>query len=233
MPRSCTVRPSRIRCRASGPFGKFRIRAKKVGRFPLTVDARGSKTSDAIKRSIEVLPDGTAVEQVHSDRLRASVKHNITMPPTAIDGASRLFVKIYPGVHSQLVEGVDEEVVRRAPQSGLEEARGKAPSEILDRKASDVLRSYVPGRRVEDIGLEAQLLRAAGVTKVAVCGVATRLVVEAAVFELTDRGFEVYLVEDCCASARADLHDQSVEILRGFAAVAKAQDMGSQFTSAR
>lgn len=79
----------------------------------------------------------------------------------------------------------------------------------------------------------AELLHGAGVTKVAVCGVATRLVVEAAVFELTDRGFEAYVVEDCCASARADLHEQSVEILRGFAAITKAHDLRSQFTSTR
>ena len=48
---------------------KFRIRAKRIGHFPLTVKATGSKTSDAIKRGIDVLPDGKRVEQVVSDRL--------------------------------------------------------------------------------------------------------------------------------------------------------------------
>jgi biuret amidohydrolase len=77
-----------------------------------------------------------------------------------------------------------------------------------------------------------EILRAHGVQRVAVCGVATRLVVEAAVFELTDRGFVTYVIEDCCASARADLHDQSVEILRGFATMLKADDARGLFTSA-
>src|SRR5262249_19661148 len=48
---------------------KFRIRAKRIGNFPLTVKATGSKTSDAIKRSIEVVPYGKKIEQVVSDRL--------------------------------------------------------------------------------------------------------------------------------------------------------------------
>src|SRR5262249_39917520 len=41
---------------------KFRVKAKKVGMLPLQVDARGSKMSDAIKRMVEILPDGKPVE---------------------------------------------------------------------------------------------------------------------------------------------------------------------------
>jgi hypothetical protein len=86
---------------------RFRIRAKKVGRFPLTVDARGQTHSDAVKRSIDVLPDGVLREQTHSGLLAESARHTVTVPPAAIDGASRLLVKVYPGVHSQLLEGVE------------------------------------------------------------------------------------------------------------------------------
>jgi 5-hydroxyisourate hydrolase-like protein (transthyretin family) len=86
---------------------KFRIRATKVGMLPLTVDARGSKMSDAIKRSIEVRPDGRAVEQVFNDRLKDTAKHTVTVPAHAIEGASRLLVKVYPGVVSQVLEGTE------------------------------------------------------------------------------------------------------------------------------
>src|SRR5262249_29214667 len=86
---------------------KFRIRATKVGVLPLTVEARGSKMSDAVKRSIEVLPDGTPVEQVFNDRLKGTVAHTVTIPTHAIDGASRLLVKVYPGVVSQVLEGTE------------------------------------------------------------------------------------------------------------------------------
>lgn len=86
---------------------KFRIKARKVGSLPLQVDARGSKMSDAIKRVIEVLPDGKPVEQIHNDRLGGTVKHTIHVPDNAIEGASRLFVRVYPGVMSQVMEGAE------------------------------------------------------------------------------------------------------------------------------
>jgi biuret amidohydrolase len=81
-------------------------------------------------------------------------------------------------------------------------------------------------------GLE-DLLSGAGTTSVAVCGVATRLVVEAAVFELTDRGFQTYLVEDCCACGRAEQHEQSLEVLRNFATIIGSADAASLFSPAQ
>jgi nicotinamidase-related amidase len=78
----------------------------------------------------------------------------------------------------------------------------------------------------------ADLLSRSGTTSVAVCGVATRLVVEAAVYELTDRGFHAYLVEDCCACARAEQHEQSLEVLRNFATIVGSADASGLFRPA-
>jgi hypothetical protein len=86
---------------------KFRIRAKRIGFHPLEVKAFGSKMSDAIKRTIEVVPDGKKIEQVISDRLAGKVTQNITIPEHALPDASRLMVKIYPGVVSQILEGTE------------------------------------------------------------------------------------------------------------------------------
>jgi hypothetical protein len=86
---------------------KYRIRAKKVGNFPLTVKAFGSKMSDAIKRSIDVVPDGQMKEQVVTDRLSGKVKQVINIPDNAIPDGSKLMVKVYPGVFSQVLEGVE------------------------------------------------------------------------------------------------------------------------------
>jgi 5-hydroxyisourate hydrolase-like protein (transthyretin family) len=86
---------------------KFRIRAKRIGHFPLTVEARGTKMSDAIKRSIEVVPDGQKVEQVATDRLSGKVTQTVTIPDNAIPDASKLLVKVYPGVFSQVLEGTE------------------------------------------------------------------------------------------------------------------------------
>jgi transcription antitermination factor NusA-like protein len=86
---------------------KFRIRAKRIGHFPLTVKATGSKTSDAIKRAIDVLPDGKKFEQVVTDRLKGKVSQTILIPDNAIPDASKLLVKVYPGVMSQVLEGAE------------------------------------------------------------------------------------------------------------------------------
>jgi hypothetical protein len=86
---------------------RFRIRARQIGFQPLTIKAQGSKMSDAVKRSIEVVPDGEKVEKVISDRLSGHVQHTLEIPAGAVPGASKILVKIYPGVFSQVMEGID------------------------------------------------------------------------------------------------------------------------------
>ena len=86
---------------------KFRIRARRIGVQPLLVKATGSKMSDAIKRSVEVVPDGSRVEKVATDRLTGKVAHVIDIPDNAIADASKILVKIYPGVFSQVMEGME------------------------------------------------------------------------------------------------------------------------------
>jgi 5-hydroxyisourate hydrolase-like protein (transthyretin family) len=86
---------------------KFRIRANKIGFQPLTVMAYGSKKSDAVKRVVDVVPNGQKIEKVASDRLSGKAKQTITIPETALPDASKLIVRIYPGVMAQVLEGVD------------------------------------------------------------------------------------------------------------------------------
>jgi hypothetical protein len=86
---------------------KYRIRAKKIGNYPLTVTATGSKMSDATKRVIEIVPDGTKIEVVASDRLAGNVSKTITIPDDSVADASKILVKIYPGVFSQVLEGTE------------------------------------------------------------------------------------------------------------------------------
>lgn len=85
----------------------FRIKAKKLGNHKLTVYAYGSQKSDAISRVIEIIPDGKEFRISHSDRLEGSVEKTINVPFEAIDDSENLFVKIYPGIFSQVVEGLD------------------------------------------------------------------------------------------------------------------------------
>jgi hypothetical protein len=63
--------------------------------------------SDAIKRVIEVVPDGRKVEQVVTDRLQGQVRQRIEIPQNAVPEASKIIVKVYPGVMSQVMEGME------------------------------------------------------------------------------------------------------------------------------
>jgi hypothetical protein len=62
--------------------------------------------SDAIRREVEVRPDGKECVVVLNGPLLDTVEHTVLNPPEAIPGASKIFVKLYPGVLSQVVEGL-------------------------------------------------------------------------------------------------------------------------------
>jgi hypothetical protein len=86
---------------------RFRLRVLKVGQHTLQVTARGLGAADALKRSIEVVPDGRRVEQVVSGTLQQPADVRLDVSPAAIEGSVQAFVKIYPSSFSQLVEGLD------------------------------------------------------------------------------------------------------------------------------
>jgi uncharacterized protein YfaS (alpha-2-macroglobulin family) len=100
--KTVTLAPSEVRA------VYFPITAKKIGFQKFTVIARGSKKSDAVARTVEIVPDGKEHLVSESGRLEGAITHTITIPGEAIDDASKIFVKIYPGVLSQVIEGLDE-----------------------------------------------------------------------------------------------------------------------------
>ena len=83
------------------------LRAAKVGSQHLQVTARGSGVADALKKDIEVVPDGRRVEQVFNGTLGNPASMTLTVPADAIEGSPKAIVKIYPSNFSQLVEGLD------------------------------------------------------------------------------------------------------------------------------
>jgi uncharacterized protein YfaS (alpha-2-macroglobulin family) len=86
----------------------FPIRVKELGYHPITVKAYGEVKSDAIKRWINILPEGKKFETIISDRLEENVVKRISFPENAIPGANSLVLKLYPGIYSQVVEGLDK-----------------------------------------------------------------------------------------------------------------------------
>lgn len=85
----------------------FRIKAVNFGMQKLKVTALGEKMSDAIQREIRVYPDGKPFETTTSNWLKDATTQVVELPAQAISGASRVEVKIFPSVVSQVVNGLD------------------------------------------------------------------------------------------------------------------------------
>ncbi|MHB9024014.1 MAG: MG2 domain-containing protein [Armatimonadota bacterium] len=107
----------------------YPITVKSIGHYPLTVKAKGTKFSDAVRRSIDVLPDGKEFRPTINDRLDGKVTKTVTIPADSIDGASTVWVKLYPGAFSQIVEGLDG--ILRMPSGCFEQTSSTTYPNIL------------------------------------------------------------------------------------------------------
>ena len=89
----------------------FRLKASQIGDQQLQVTGRlGGQTAqsgDAVARNLTVLPNGEEHVVVVNERLEGSAAKEVSIPEEAIPGASKIFVKFYPGALSQMVEGLD------------------------------------------------------------------------------------------------------------------------------
>ncbi len=89
----------------------FRIRVTAVsGRYRPKVLAIGERMSDYTTSTHDVIvyPDGKRFEHTASDRLQQTVTEIVPIPPEAINGTAKITVKIYPGIVSQVVEGLEK-----------------------------------------------------------------------------------------------------------------------------
>ena len=108
----------------------FRIRVKSFGRQALKVIAYGSEQSDAIQKEVTVFPDGKEITYAVSDRLPENgVSQSIDIPESSIRGTPQLIVKIYPGVVSQIVEGLDS--ILRMPFGCFEQTSSTTYPNVL------------------------------------------------------------------------------------------------------
>ena len=93
----------------SGKVGgsQFTLEAKRIGKFKLTLTARmaGANRADIVVREIEVVPNGREQNSVFNGRLESTVRHEVTFPQTAIADAGKVFVRLYPGPLSRVIEG--------------------------------------------------------------------------------------------------------------------------------
>ncbi len=113
----------------------YRLRVRQPGRHELTVHASGGGVADAIKRTIEVLPDGRRVEQTASGTLQQPAEIAWSVPADAIEGSVKANVKLYPSVFSQLVDGL--EAIFQRPYGCFEQTSSTTYPNVL---ALDYLR---------------------------------------------------------------------------------------------
>jgi len=118
----------------SGRVGasQFTLEAKRIGKFKFTLAARmkgGANRADIVVREIEVVPDGREQSVVFNGRLETAVQHAVNFPAASIPDASKIFVRLYPGPLSQVIEGMD--AILRMPGGCFEQTSSSTYPNIL------------------------------------------------------------------------------------------------------
>ena len=111
---------------------QFTIEARRIGKFKLTLSARmegGANGADIIVREIEVIPNGREQNLVFNGRLETTAQHELRFPPAAIADAGKIFVRLYPGPLSQVIEGMDS--LLRMPNGCFEQTSSSTYPNVL------------------------------------------------------------------------------------------------------
>jgi uncharacterized protein YfaS (alpha-2-macroglobulin family) len=118
----------------SGRVGssQFTVTANRIGKFKLTLNAHmnGAETrDDIVVREIEVIPNGREQNVVFNGRLETTAQHDLHFPANSIPDATSLFVRLYPGPLSQVIEGMDS--ILRMPGGCFEQTSSSTYPNVL------------------------------------------------------------------------------------------------------
>ena len=111
---------------------QFTIQAQRIGKYKLTLSAQmkgENRRADIVVREIEVIPNGREQNVVFNGRLENSVEHEIRFPAEAIPDASKIYVRLYPGPLSQVIEGMDS--ILRMPGGCFEQTSSSTYPNVL------------------------------------------------------------------------------------------------------
>jgi hypothetical protein len=111
---------------------QFTVEAKRIGRFKLKLSANmkgDAKRADIVIREIEVVPNGREQNLVFNGQLESAVSHTVAFPGSSIPGASKIFVRLYPGPLSQIMEGMD--AILRMPGGCFEQTSSSTYPNVL------------------------------------------------------------------------------------------------------
>jgi len=111
---------------------QFTLEAQRIGKFKLTLSARmkgGADRADIVVREIEVIPNGREQNLVFNGRLETAVQHGVDFPAGSLPEASKIFVRLYPGPLSQVIEGMDS--ILRMPGGCFEQTSSSTYPNVL------------------------------------------------------------------------------------------------------
>lgn len=125
----------------------FPVRVRELGKHSLTVAAGSGSLSDAIRRDITVYPNGKEFNDVVNGILSGTADAEVQVPAGSIPGASRLFVKIFPGAFSQVVDGLD--ALLQVPYGCFEQTSSITYPNVLILKYLEAQKKDLPKVRMK------------------------------------------------------------------------------------
>jgi uncharacterized protein YfaS (alpha-2-macroglobulin family) len=135
---------------------RFPVRVDKVGRQTMTVKGTGGARSDAVARTVLVVPDGQTVPVAVSGALAAgTVTSKVSFPAAAVAGSQQLYLNVYPAYLSQVVSGMDS--LLRVPSGCFEQTTSTAWPNVLVTAYLQQTKQLKP-----EIQLKAESLMSAG-----------------------------------------------------------------------
>ncbi len=86
----------------------FKIRAVAPGTHYVAAFASSGTVKDAVRRKIEIVPDGKETNFVENAGINGPTKLKLQLPADAIDGVSRMWVRLYPSRLTEAVAGLEK-----------------------------------------------------------------------------------------------------------------------------
>jgi hypothetical protein len=134
----------------------FPVQVNDVGLQTLTVIAKGEQKSDAVARTVRVVPDGKPYPEAFSGTLDPpSATKAVTFPLNEVPGSEQLYVDIFPAFLAQAVQGMDS--ILKEPTGCFEQTTSSAWPNVLVTQYMKDTKQITP-----EIELKAEALMSTG-----------------------------------------------------------------------
>ena len=135
---------------------RFPVRVDEVGLRTLVVKARGQAASDAVARTVRVVPDGKLVSDARSGSAAPGVlTQSVSYPAGMVPGSAHLLLSVYPAFLSQVVSGMDS--MLQVPNGCFEQTTSTTwPNVLVGRYMKQT------GQLTPEIEMKAESLVSAG-----------------------------------------------------------------------